>query len=58
MFNITFSNKTQLKIKNVFFILLDRTQFNAFLALNRTDPAETVEHAPLFMEETHEQENP
>jgi hypothetical protein len=51
MFNTNFSNKTQLKIKNNFFILLDRIQFNAFLTLNRTDPAGTVKHAPLFMEE-------
>ena len=35
MFNTSFSNKIQLKIKNIFFILLDQTQFNAFLALNR-----------------------
>jgi hypothetical protein len=33
MFNTSFSNKTQLKIKNIFFILLGRTRFNAFLAL-------------------------
>jgi hypothetical protein len=51
MFNTSFSNKTQLKIKNIFFILLDRTRFNVFLALNRTDPVKTVEHAPLFIEE-------
>jgi len=38
MFNTSFSNKTQLKIKNIFFILLGRTRFNAFLALiNRAD---------------------
>jgi len=49
MFNTSFSNKTQLKIKNIFFILLDRTRFNTFLALNRTDPTGTVMHAPLFM---------
>jgi hypothetical protein len=51
MFNISFPNKTQLKIKNIFFIFLDRTRFNAFLTLNRIGPAGTVE---LFMEETHE----
>ena len=53
MFNISFSNKTQLKIKNIFFILLDRTRFrfNAFLALHRTGPAGAVEHAPLFIKE-------
>jgi len=51
MFNISFSNKTQLKIKNIFFILLDRTRFNAFLALNRTGPGGTMEHAPLFIKE-------
>jgi len=50
MFNTSFSNKTQLKIKNIFFILLDRTRFNAFLALNRTGPAGTVE-----LKKTHEQ---
>jgi hypothetical protein len=33
MFNTSFSNKTQLKIKNIFFILLGRSRFNAFLAL-------------------------
>ena len=33
MFNTSFSNKIQLKIKNIFFILLGRTRFNAFLAL-------------------------
>jgi hypothetical protein len=53
MFNTIFSNKTQLKKKYIF-ILLDRTRFNVFLALNRTGPAETVEHAPLSMEKTHE----
>jgi len=36
MFNTSFSNKTQLKIKNNFFILLGRTRFNTFLALDRT----------------------
>jgi hypothetical protein len=55
MFNTIFFNKTQLKIKNIFFILLDRTRFNIFLALNRTGPTGTVEHAPLSMEKTHEQ---
>jgi hypothetical protein len=34
-------NKTQLKIKNIFFILLGRTWFNAFLALNRNGSAGT-----------------
>ena len=53
MFNISFSNKTQLKI-NFFFILLDRTRFNAFLALNRTGPAGTVEHH-CSLKKTHEQ---
>jgi hypothetical protein len=33
MFNTSFSNKTQLKINSFYFILLDRTRFNAFLAL-------------------------
>jgi len=33
MFNTSFSNKIQLKIKNIFFILLGRTRFNVFLAL-------------------------
>jgi hypothetical protein len=33
MFNANFLNKIQLKIKKI--ILLDRTQFNTFLALNR-----------------------
>ena len=50
MFNTSFSNKTQLKIKNIFFILLDRTRFNVFVALNRTGPAGTVE-----LKKTHEQ---
>jgi hypothetical protein len=49
MFNTSFSNKTQLKI--YIFILLGRTWFNAFLALNRTDLTKTVEHTPLFIEE-------
>jgi len=35
MFNANFLNKIQLKIKKN--ILLDRTQFNTFLALNRTN---------------------
>ena len=40
MFNSSFSNKTQLKIKNNFyFILLDRTRFNAFLTLDQTRSA-------------------
>jgi len=52
MFNTNFSNKTQLKIKNIFFILLDRIRFNAFLALNPTDPTGTVEHS---LKNTHEQ---
>jgi hypothetical protein len=55
MFNTIFLNKTQLKIKNIFFILLDRTRFNIFLALNWTGPAGTVKHAPLSIEKTHEQ---
>ena len=42
MFNTSFSNKTQLKI--FFFVLLGWTQFNAFLALNRTGPTGTVEN--------------
>jgi hypothetical protein len=42
MFSTNFSNKTKLKIKNIFFVLLGQTRFNAFLALNRTGPAGTV----------------
>jgi hypothetical protein len=45
MFNTSFLNKTQLKII-FFFILLGRTWFNAFLALNQTGLAGTVE--PCF----------
>ena len=36
MFNTSFSNKNTIKNKKYFFILLGRTRFNAFLALNRT----------------------
>ena len=37
MFNTSFSNKTQLKIKIFYlFILLGRTRFNTFLALDWT----------------------
>jgi hypothetical protein len=50
MFNTSFSNKIQLKIKKYFFILLNQTRFNVFLASNQTGPAGTVKHAPLFME--------